>query len=307
MRKGTLEPYWGRNGHSGWILTQEICKAMLRSMGDKFKMPREDMLVTRIKYKDLSVDGDSTHVTAGPSIVSKKSRLLVALHAGYLTVKEVSVKQNIVHLAIPNKEISTTVLGLLNQNNARWKRVLDEGFANDDVRVMMKGMSGEDGFLHFWRETSVIDSGFMHETVADISEAWLEKMVSFMFLTGSVPTATQDTVPKEVTTVGRHPSLDVLFRGVAIAHVIELNNKKTSLEDALEQLEKYAHSKRLKNVLYDWKKPPLFWVVYFDKSHLGNKEDVADVTRKKIRVEGPYETDEDGKLQLRIVKLQQGG
>lgn len=119
-----------------------------------------------------------------------------------------------------------------------------------------------------------------------------------MFQTGNVTTKTQFKVAKKATTAGSHPRPDMLFNGTAFAHVIELKQVGTSLEDAVEQVQGYAGSERLQNVLDVWKKPGLFWVVYFDASHLGEKEDVADVRQIKIWVEGPYETDEDGKVQV---------
>jgi len=226
IRNSYFEPYWSRTGHSDWVLTQEICKALLRSITDKFKLAQDDLFSTRINYKELvSNTGLSPVTTATPSSDLKKNRLLVALHAGYLTVKGVDFEHHHAYLGIPNEEISNTALNLLNRNTSHWKRVLDEGLAEDGVRKMMNCVGGSDGFLSFWQEGASMDPDYTHVKVKDISEDWIEKMLFYMFQIANVQSVKgQYKAPKTVSeiTSGSDPRLDLVFVGTEYAHVIEL-------------------------------------------------------------------------------------
>lgn len=301
VREGNFEPYWANSGHSSWILTQDICKYLLRSDASSFKLGLNELTSMRIDYKGLGTHSGSLPEVGTDLADVNKLRLLVALHAGYLTIKRVDNSTRSADAHVPNEEVMRDALDYLNKGSGvtRWRRDLDEGFVQDDVRVMMKAMCGEDGFLNYWREGAVIDSFYRKETVKDISEAWLERMLSFMLYLGNIRTTiTQFKVPKEETSEGV-PRMDVIFNGTKFAHVIELKHKRTSLDMVKKQLQGYAGRKRLKKVLNEWNKNALYWVIFFDESNLGKDEDIADVTSLEIWVEGPYETDESGLLQIR--------
>lgn len=58
------------------------------------------------------------------------------------------------------------------------------------------------------------------------------------------------------------------------------------------QVENHASSELLKRLFDYRKKPALFTTMYFNASHLGEEEDVADVRKVSIWAEGPHEIDE---------------
>ena len=77
----------------------------------------------------------------------------------------------------------------------------------------------------------------------------------------------------------------------------ERKRTKSDREKAKRQLERYAGSERLKELLEKWTRSPLFWVVCCDVPTLG-EEEVVDMKAVKLLVEGPYTIDEDAKLKL---------
>ena len=274
----------------------------MQTIAKSFKLSINDLKARRIEYKHLGVQSGSTldEINLSPEV--QKLRFLVALHAGYLTIASVNGSDGSANIRVPNMEISTNALDILRQYGLPpWKRYLDEGVLNDDVRIMMKAMSAKDGFPSYWREGASVDPLYRTERVIDISESWLEDMLSFMLRIGGVRTAmTQFKVPKGEPAPGAHPTIDLVFNGSKFAHVIELKKKGTHPDKVVsEQLQGYARSERLKGLLDDWKKTALFWVVYFDASHFGENEEVFDVTKLELGVEGPYELDKNRMLQLR--------
>lgn len=105
-----------------------------------------------IEYKGLGThSGSLAEVDTDLPDVNKLC-LLVALHAGYLTIERVDNYTRSADAHVPNEEVIRNALDYLNKGSGMtsWRRDLNEGFVHGDVRVMMKAVCGEDGLLNYW-------------------------------------------------------------------------------------------------------------------------------------------------------------
>ena len=110
IRNGNFEPYWAETGHSDWILTQGICNSLLRSRAEQFKFLITELKSKRINYSELGAQSDSISVYVSANGRLDKLRLLVALHAGYLSIESVHISDRSPSLHIPNEEVFSTAL-----------------------------------------------------------------------------------------------------------------------------------------------------------------------------------------------------
>ena len=79
-----------------------------------------------------------------------KIRLLVTLHAGDLSIESVNISDRSASLHIPNEEVFSTALAYLGMSGVPfWRKCIDKGLSNDDMRLIIEGMLGRDGFLQF--------------------------------------------------------------------------------------------------------------------------------------------------------------
>ena len=75
-----------------------------------------DYLKLGVRSEELERSKELPHADATDEVLASRLRILVALHAGYLTIKSVNTSGQTADIHVPNKEVSETALHIINKS-----------------------------------------------------------------------------------------------------------------------------------------------------------------------------------------------